>query len=233
MVTPTSWGPGAGILGPGSGRPSAGVGYRAAMTSDLDDPDEPGTGSHHQRLTGLVAAMAVTVLVGALALLGCSSDSDDGPSADEAGTATSTDVDGDGTPTTVDDPAGEDTTTGASVEAVQAVEAVQLGFGVERFEVPRPDRSSDHVVLLDGRDPSDDPSGDALGVDRADLDAFDALAFDDGRDLLDTGLEVGAWTEVEGLRAILSVLLGELPTDAIDGFDELRRASHGRLLDDL
>lgn len=171
--------------------------------------------------------MAIGLLV-----LGCSGGSD-GDGKPVTSTEASADAESDAGATVAD----SEVTTGdassdedAPVEQTP-IEVVQLGFTVDRFEVPRPGPRSDVVVLLDEGDDEGEPTGDESAVDAAELAAFDALPYDDGQDLLDTGIEAGTWTEVEGLRAILSVLLGELPADAIDGFDELRRASHGRLID--
>jgi hypothetical protein len=78
-----------------------------------------------------------------------------------------------------------------------------LGFRTERFEVPVPE----DAIVVDG------------------------LSFSDGEELLQAGIDAGTWSEAEGVRALLSVLLGERSPDLIGGFESLRRGHHGDLVE--
>jgi len=113
-----------------------------------------------------------------------------------------------------------------------------------------PDAASDtaaaadeHLTGGDQADPdTDDPSiaVEQLGFE-TDLFVVPALAGDDPaegeppfigvEELIDAGVESGAWTEVDGVRAVISVLVGELSPDALPALDELPHHFHSRVLD--
>ena len=47
---------------------------------------------------------------------------------------------------------------------------------------------------------------------------------------IDLGVEAGVWTEVEGVRAVMSVLMGELDPTSIPAMDLLTNPHHGEVL---
>ncbi len=54
--------------------------------------------------------------------------------------------------------------------------------------------------------------------------------FADSMELIDAGVESGVWTEAEGVRAIVSILLGELSPDAVPDFDQLPAKGHAAVM---
>jgi hypothetical protein len=78
-----------------------------------------------------------------------------------------------------------------------------LGFETAVYEVPEP--------------PAEDPD-------------VPLPPFTDSLDLIDAGVESGVWTEAEGVRAIMSILLGELPPEAVPEFDQLLAKGHAAVL---
>ncbi|MFV1990888.1 MAG: hypothetical protein ACC652_09140, partial [Acidimicrobiales bacterium] len=84
----------------------------------------------------------------------------------------------------------------------QAAEAVRLGFGAAVYEIPEP------ADIAEG----DPPFADAVSM-------------------IDAGVEAGVWTEADGVRAVISIVLGELPPEAVPAFDELPHSSHRGIFD--
>ena len=56
-------------------------------------------------------------------------------------------------------------------------------------------------------------------------------AFENSNELIDAGIDAGVWTEVEGVRAIVSVVMGELPPAAIPAIAELPRLHYREVID--
>ena len=79
--------------------------------------------------------------------------------------------------------------------------AEPLGFDVDRFEIPVP-------------------------VVEEDLPAFGG-----SDELIDAGIDAGVWSEPEAVRAIVSIIMGELPPEAVPALDELPHPSIPALLD--
>ncbi len=73
-----------------------------------------------------------------------------------------------------------------------------LGFDREHFDVPVPDEPDE----LHG-------------------------TFADAGEVIDAGVDAGVWTEAEGVRAILSVVMGELPASAIPALNTMQRNLYG------
>jgi len=55
--------------------------------------------------------------------------------------------------------------------------------------------------------------------------------FVDAEELIDAGVNAGVWTEVDGVRAVISILVGELSPDALPALDELPHHFHSGVLD--
>lgn len=107
-----------------------------------------------------------------------------------------------------DDALVETTAAGEGSEPTEGDAAVDepLGFDTDRYEIPVP------------------------GADDPELDA--ALAgFSTVGDLIDRGIDAGTWSEIEATRAIVSVIMGELPPEAVPGIDELAHPSIPQVLD--
>ncbi len=83
----------------------------------------------------------------------------------------------------------------------QAAAIPRLGFAAAVYEIPPP-----------------------AGV------AENSPPFTDAVSLIDAGVEAGIWTEVDGIRAVLSIVLGELSPQAVPALDELPHTSYPSIL---
>ena len=87
-----------------------------------------------------------------------------------------------------------------TTDATDVVNGEPLGFVVDRFEVDPPAQT-----LADG-------------------------LFDDSGQLLATGVDAGVWSEIEAVRAMVSVLVGEQPPSLVPALDEMSNWSLQDLL---
>ena len=55
--------------------------------------------------------------------------------------------------------------------------------------------------------------------------------FDDGNALVAAGVEAGVWTEAEGTRALMAVLMGELPPDRIPALEALPKPHYSEVIE--
>ena len=154
-----------------------------------------------------MSSLAVSAFVGVTLLLaGCSDDGDENP----GGRAATSD--------------GPDVTIGESSDTVADSDGVAgpLGFEVDRFEIPIPEvaieEPPEHIT------PPSLPTSQGSDVPfAAVLDGTGA--FDGAEELIAAGVDAGVWSEIEGVRALMSIVMGELPPDAVAGFDEIAHPS--------
>jgi hypothetical protein len=97
--------------------------------------------------------------------------------------------------------AAEDQSDGSEV-GDQSGAVGRLGFDAEVYEIPPP------AGLFDGDE-----------------------SFPDAVSMIDAGVEAGVWTEADGVRAVISIVVGELPPEAVPAFDELPHSSHREILE--
>lgn len=165
------------------------------------------------------------VLLGALLVAACSSGDDTStePPVIESSDTGSSDVDtagpdGTGPDSTVDAASPDDVDTGPA----------PLGFSTERFDVPVPANEIPEPPARIAENQPTVPVDESIAV----ASMLDGTGVFDGADeLIDAGIEAGVWTEIEAVRAIISVLLGERPPESIVGFDDVVHPSLGGLLD--
>ena len=168
-------------------------------------PDTPRTATPRCRL--LAAVAAATLVVGA-----CSGGSDDASSTrapvDEPVVAEdiSPGDDAAGDTATTEPPENETVDAETSGQADDSGAPEPLGFVVDQFDVEAEAAVVEDVAARSTATP---------GVET----------------LIDDGVESGAWTEIEGVRAIVSVLMGEADPALVPALDDLPHPSIGHVIE--
>ncbi len=111
--------------------------------------------------------------------------------------------------------------------------------GSEESEDPAPTESSNESTTPPGSRlpaPGSPDRGlafqDVYDIPMPEYDPADGLPelLDTG-DLIDAGVEAGTWTEAEGVRAVISIMIGELSVEALPALDRMANHAHHGVLE--
>ncbi len=123
---------------------------------------------------------------------------------------------------------------------VTAASCTRNGEGELSAESSTPSMPSPTGVIADDGDvPAESALDRPLGFDEKvfdipipDHDPSEGLRpILDSADLVDAGVEAGVWTEAEGVRAVISVITGELAVERLPSIDEVPHYSHHLVLE--